>query len=413
MTVSHIEQALQQGLWRLDQSFAVTANQDFISSLTLGQIIKGKVLRHFEGSRYGVSLGGEERVVDSAIPLRSGEILHGRVIALDDKVHLQRVAVPREDGSQRQTELDPDGIFAKEGKADADSIKELFQRHRATLSAEEHSRIRVLGRSAGNLSVIASSALVLRKLGLVLDESLIRAVARALQDRGSVARSVSAEQATTLTANAAEKVTENRETMRLLSSALAHLSMPDLSATNDADAEHAAIGDDPAMAASKSDGGGQDGRGSREGHEWLLGRWLLNAQSEGAVAHRLIAVPLWLGNRLVELNLAFFSQMKDESGSNGIRYRRILLSLDLDTLGHVDIEIVVANQRLRIAFETQRESTTDMLASRLGNLKADFSEFGWNLDELSYATRELSALDLPSQAVISHHVRQDSLSRLM
>ena len=45
MTVSQIETALQQGLWRLDQSFAVTAGKDFISTLTLGQIIKGKVLR--------------------------------------------------------------------------------------------------------------------------------------------------------------------------------------------------------------------------------------------------------------------------------------------------------------------------------------------------------------------------------
>jgi hypothetical protein len=115
----------------------------------------------------------------------------------------------------------------------------------------------------------------------------------------------------------------------------------------------------------------------------------------------------------VELNLAFFSQTKDESASDGIRYRRILLSLDLDTLGHVDIEIVAANQRLRVSFETQSESTTQMLASRLGNLKADFSDFGWDLDELSYATREPSTFDLPSQAVVSHHVRQDSLSRLM
>jgi len=409
MTISQIETALQQGLWRLDQSFAVTASQDFISSLTLGQIIKGKVLRHYEGSRYGVTFGGEERVVDSAIPLRSGEILHGRVIALDDKVHLQRVTVTREDGTQRQAELDPEGIFAKPGKAD--SIKELFLRHRATLTPEEHSRIRILGRNTGNLSVVASSALVLRKLGMVLDESLIRAVARALQDRGRVARSVIGEQATTLTADATEKVAENRETMRLLSSALAHLNMPDLSLMNDVDAERAAIVDDAPM--QTSTGGEQRNDGGRDSHEWLLGRWLLNAQSEGAVAHRFIAVPLWLGGRLVELNLAFFSQMKDESRSDGIHYRRILLSLDLDTLGHVDIEIVAANQRLRIAFETQREAITEMLASRLGDLKTDFSEFGWDLDELSYATREPSALDLPSQAVISHHVRQDSLSRLL
>jgi hypothetical protein len=411
MSVSHIEQALQQGLWRLDQSFAVTASQDFISTLTLGQVIKGKVLRHYEGGRYGVSFGGEERVVDSAIPLRSGEILHGRVIALDDKVHLQRVTVPRDDGAPRQTKLDPEGIFSQAGKSD--SIKELFQRHRAPLTGEEHSRIRVLGRSNGNLSIVASGALVLKKLGLVLDESLIRAVARALQYRSGATRRVAAEQATTLTADAAEKVAENRETMRSLSSALAQLAVPDLMGRDTATAEPPDM-HDRLSAGDFADGGReQNDDQNRENREWLLGRWLLNAQSEGVVAHRFIAVPLWLGDRLVELNLAFFSQAKEETEKGGIRYRRILLSLELTSLGYVDIEIIAANSCLRITFEADNEAATEMLASRLGDLKTDFSEFGWTLDELNYATREASALDLPSQAVISHHVRQDSLSRLM
>lgn len=411
MSVSHIEQAIQQGLWRLDQSFAVTANQDFISTLTLGQIIKGKVLRHYDGGRYGVMFGGEERVVDSAIPLRSGEILHGRVVALDDKVHLQRVPAPREDGARIQSELDAEGVFSKERQADG--VRELFQRHRATLTAEEQARIRALGRSVGNLSVVASGALVLRKLGLVLDETLIRAVARALQDRGRVARPVTGEQATTLTADAAEKVADNRETMRLLSSALARFTVPDLAASEEPGVERPALDGGPANDATAAGAGDQRDRGSREGREWLLGRWLLNTQSEGSVAHRFMAVPIWLGDRLVELNLAFFTQLKDASDPERIRYRRILLSLDLENLGHVDIEIVAANKRLRVAFESEYEATTQLLSSRLGDLKTDFSEFGWTLDELSYATRQGSGLDLPSQAVISHYVRQDSLSRLM
>jgi hypothetical protein len=411
VTVGNIEQAIQQGLWRLDQSFAFKANRDFISSLTVGQIIKGKVLRHYEGGRYGVSFGGEERVVDSTIALRSGDIIHGRVVALDDKVHLQRVRIPGDDSAEQQAKSDPDGVFSR-GREE-DSVKALFQRHRATLTAEEHSRIRVLGRSAGNLSVVASSALVLRKLGLVLDQSLIRAVARALENRGRLARSVAADQATVLTADATEKVAENRETMRSLSSVLAHITVPDLLGADDTAAQRDATGDGQGADDSTAGGHEHGDRGARERQEWLLGRWLLNAQSNGAVAHRFVAIPIWLGDRLVELNLAFFSQTKDQPETEGIQYRRILLSLDLATLGHVDIEIVVANQRLSIAIEADSESATQLLASRLGDLKTDFSEFGWRLDELSYATRAASTLDLPSQAVVSHYVRQDSLSRLM
>ena len=76
MSTGPVEGALQQGLLRLDQSLIFGADRDFLSTLTMGQIIKGRVLRHYEGSRYGVEFGGQERVVDSAIALRSGDVIH-------------------------------------------------------------------------------------------------------------------------------------------------------------------------------------------------------------------------------------------------------------------------------------------------------------------------------------------------
>ena len=39
------------------------------SALSLGQIVKARVLKHYEGARYLVSLEGRERVVDSSVPL--------------------------------------------------------------------------------------------------------------------------------------------------------------------------------------------------------------------------------------------------------------------------------------------------------------------------------------------------------
>jgi hypothetical protein len=49
----------------------------------------------------------------------------------------------------------------------------------------------------------------------------------------------------------------------------------------------------------------------------------------------------------------------------------------------------------------------------MGNLKSDLAAFGWEVDEMTYGTRFAEQLDLPAQSVVSHYVRQDSLSRLM
>src|SRR4051794_27821265 len=72
-------------------SISFTSGDDFASKLTLGQIIKGRVLLSYEGGRYLVDFNGHQKVVDSAVPLRSDEILYGRVIGLSEKVELQRI----------------------------------------------------------------------------------------------------------------------------------------------------------------------------------------------------------------------------------------------------------------------------------------------------------------------------------
>ena len=75
--------------------------------------------------------------------------------------------------------------------------------------------------------------------------------------------------------------------------------------------------------------------------------------------------------------------------------------------------MTVADERLRIAFETEREEATQVLALWMGGLKADLNRFGWEVDELTYGMRFAADLDWPARAVVSHYIRQDSLSRLM
>ena len=414
MSTGPVEGALQQGLLRLDQSLIFGADRDFLSTLTMGQIIKGRVLRHYEGSRYGVEFGGQERVVDSAIALRSGDVIYGRVVGLDDKVHLQRIAG---DGTAAQAAPKPaaEALAGLVGRG-ADPVVQQFQEHRATLNATELATVKSVGRQVGDLSLTASAALVLRKLGLPLDAALLRALTRAMTQRGELPSRATDQAATRLVADAAQRVTDNHDTVRLLAQSLEQLRAPERAGGEDAargEPGDAAAARDANFGAGAGAGGDPGGWSGAFHQAWLLGRRILNSQTEGSVGHRFFTLPLWLGDRLLEINLAVFSQTSTEHEEDGIRYRRIVLSLDLAALGHVDVVVTVADQRLRIAFETEREEATQVLALWMGGLKSDLNRFGWEVDELTYGMRFAADLDWPARAVVSHYIRQDSLSRLM
>jgi hypothetical protein len=410
-STGHVEQALQQGISRLNQGLVFGADQDFLSTLSMGQILKGRVLRHYEGSRYGVEFGGQERVVDSAIALRTGDLIHGRVVGLDDKVHLQKLpaGITRDAGAQ--------DLLPQQGAAASraiDFVQQLFKDHRAELSGVEHKAIRAVGRQAGNLNLAASAALILRKLGLTLDNSLIRALTRGLSERGQLDKADIEKLATRIAADPTIRVAENHEAVRVLAQSLAQLQVPERAGSDDpAQASPDSLADADQAAADFGGGESRQDQHSALQAAWLLGRRVLNSQGEGSVAHRFVTLPIWLGDQLLEVNLAFFAQTPSDVEEEGVHYRRIVLSLDMDEMGHIEAVVAVANRRLRIAIETENEAASQVLALWMGNLKSDLAAFGWEVDEMTYGTRFADQLNLPAQSVVSHYVRQDSLSRLM
>lgn len=406
MSVDGITQALQQGLARLDKSLVFKADSGFTSTLTIGQIIKGKVLRHFDGHRYAVGFGGQERVVDSAIALRSGEIIHGRVIGLDDKVHLQRV-MDSAGGELRKPAEAMDGLGARPG----DVIEQLFQRYRATLTDAEQSRIQSVARGFAGIDSTALGALVLRKLGLALDPALIRAVTRALTSSAAATDALTKQHASILTRQDSAGPNNSREAVDGLVSALANGARAEPPPTV---AQASTVSYATATAGDGEDGGNSQDHPSRD--EWLVGRWLLNAQQDGALQHRFTTLPLWLGERLVEVSMAFFSQNHGALSEDGVRRQRVVFALDTAALGRVEVTVSIADRHLAVRVDAEDAAATEALASHLADLKSGLSAVGWEVDELSYVTRSDEAkggLDGAARAVVEHHVRQDSLSRLL
>jgi hypothetical protein len=138
--------------------------------LALGQVIHGTVLRHYEGNRYLVRFLGRDHVVDSATPLKADEVVHGRVVRLDERIELERLD---EHDSQAAFKAGAPASnepwLAVSGGAAARLVEELFRRHRSSLGAEDAARLRRAVARAPRPQRMALAGLVLAKCGLPLE----------------------------------------------------------------------------------------------------------------------------------------------------------------------------------------------------------------------------------------------------
>ncbi|MCK7581364.1 MAG: hypothetical protein MZV65_40845 [Chromatiales bacterium] len=86
MSITNVAAGSSAALQGAGNRLYLAGASEFADKLTVGQILKGRVLRQYDQSRYLVGFDGNERVVDSAVPLRTGELLHGRVMAVGERV---------------------------------------------------------------------------------------------------------------------------------------------------------------------------------------------------------------------------------------------------------------------------------------------------------------------------------------
>jgi hypothetical protein len=137
---------------------------------------------------------------------------------------------------------------------------------------------------------------------------------------------------------------------------------------------------------------------------------VLNTQTGGAVSHRVGTLPLLLGGRLVEVDVALFDQGARQRQGEA-RSRHLVFLLDTASLGGVEVSARLVDSRLRLRFAAERESTLELLAGRRDELSRRLAELGWTVDEIAYEPRESAGRNAAYRAVADHVVAQGSLDR--
>jgi plasmid stability protein len=365
--------------------------------LSLGQIVKARVLRHYDeggGGRYLVSLEGRERVVDSSVPLKTGEIIRGRVVALGDRVELQPLPEENAAAAPAAAAPKPDASVT----SPTDELTAAFANAGLKLDDEARSVLTRALRGAEDPQALLLAALTLAKIGLPLDPALMNAIQTLLRKHP-----------------AAEPLAEPAEAFALSSGPTLPAQLREAVKTALARSETASSVETPATPADLSGAGAQDrqapGDGGSGDGSGQLGQWVLNAQTGGSVLHRVGTLPLIIGGRLIEVDVALFEQDARRAKQGEARSRHLVFVLNTEGFGGVEVSARLVNSHVRVRFKSDRNATLDLLAGRQNELRRQLTQLGWVVDEIAYEPKAGDEGNPAYRAVVDHVISQGSLDR--
>jgi hypothetical protein len=388
------------------KTFFVNADNDFLSKLTVGQVIQAKVMRHHEGSRYSVELNGREKIIDSANPLQPGQLIEGKVKSLGQQVEVERFETGKEVVDKRGATEHPPLNSGKGlgGSKDvvANELKEHFASKKITLNESEIYLIKgLMGKSEAANAIIAS-ALAVKKTSVSLTKETITSVAKMLSPHKSDASFNVMSDVAILDVDAGLPAElAQAQTVKSLAEQIKHYAF--LSESEDLLQQQLSA---ESYSAADNDFLG-DGR--------HLAQWILNVQDDSSINHRLMHFPIWLGDKLVEIRMAFFDQNRPSKTipSDDLCYKKIVFTVDLKKLGAVNVVATMYGQHMNLSLTSNNRNISTYMAEYTEMLKANISCIGWDLDQLEYATLNDSEYDGAAQAIVEHYINKDSVSRLL
>jgi len=392
-----------------EQRFSLEPSRSLRSSIELNQLVTGVVEKDLGNGRYLIQIHGENLVAQSKTPLKLNDVIHGRVIGIDDKVELQRVFKEKASANNQSAirqNLDYLYNFGKAGYRAA----VVLQNYRVNLTADEQLSLIAALKAAASQDAISLSAVVLTKLGLQVTEDGLNLLSPLLTSQLNQKFNLQ-EIAAQIGFDDSHKNPADHDLVKELANFI--YSVTDrFPHQHDAVIDGGKVLDAPGQMDNLSqDMDMSDHQDQGQNKHFDAARILLNAQSDGSVSHRVSVVPFLINDQLVEVDVALFSQ-KHNANQLTNNHKRIVLSLDMDTLGKIDAVINIVGKHARISIDTENNIITNELVKYMPELKADFESNKFKIDELSYGVKQSDAFKNVLNSVVEHYITQDSLSRL-
>lgn len=378
----------------------------WLKAITAGQILKGRVLRVYSENKYGVDFGGQERIVDSAMPLTKGSNLTGRVVSLNEHTVSMKIVHTLEEDNLKNTKLNisksaqnksPIDIEAKEFKV-------------SLTMAQEAAIIKASNRSE-NAAVAIRVGMYLVKLGLPITAELVRVVTNRVLDAKASSFIESSKRVPEL---ASYKVIDESLQSDFLQTVfnLKDFFLKDLNASNDGlegDNSFEFPTPSPLVSDDRLNQNGLNGSHKDSSNGKLFNQFfstVFNVNNGSHVQHRFQTLPIIIDGKLIEFDVAFFDHSERDSENLVLSSKRIKFALKTE-FGFVNLEARTINNRLNISVSSKSDFFISQMLEYDHELSLNLANAGWSVENIKY--NKADEEEIATYAIIKHVLQQDSL----
>lgn len=386
-------------------------------TLQLGQVLFGKVMRVYDDGSYLVDLNGRQHVIDSTIPLQQNEVFRGKVIGLAERALLEKMV------DTEAAEVSPpltntaDALINQFDKNINADLKTFIQQHFKTFDAATWKTLVSTARRTEHPALALATAVYLQKLGLPPQRELITKLTEQLSAKQSLSPLLSKNALHLQTTPLASMATaQNTAAQQALTNYLKEKSEESIDHARDllqqSRNQHLLLSDGSSATVASATNQENDDPTEQQLNQAFF-QWLLNTQNGGAVAHRLVVLPLVLNGSLIELEMALFDQETGTKDDPDLKQKVVHLSLQTEQLGKIDATINAINQNLRIHFSSDSEHGLAQLAAHHQELAQQLQALECKVDEQSYRLRSDKDSTNVTQPIMNLVINSDTLSLLV
>jgi hypothetical protein len=347
------------------------------SAFTVGQRLEVTVLRPQGANSYLVLLAGEQHLMESSVALASGIRVSALVVAVGEQLALRYL------GSDSRQGTADDAPDASEPSLSG-LLQALASRYKVTLDNPDRDLLQRAVRRAADPTAMALGGLFLAKIGAEVDRPSLDALYEAQTQAPPSATP----------AGSARSVNPPVDLERVSMSELSEL----LSSALPTQVDDASAAQGEGLGAHS--GGEEPSRSAQS---------LLNRQDDGAVIYRYGSLPVLVSGRLMELELALFQQREPREGE--ARLRRLVMTLDTETLGPLQIEARSLNERLVIRFTGRSAQAAAHLAPYGRDVEQLAARLGWAVDGVEYEYASGSAR--AATQIIRHVLNSETIDSVL
>lgn len=392
----------------------LNGKEPWLASLNVGQILKGRIMRQYGDGRYGIHFSGQERIVDSAVPLSVGDVLSGRVVGVSENlVSIQLVRGDQSSSTDNSAEKLPNPLPGN--SASLPVAVALMEQTRIHLDPSMLTMVATVAEEFENPAMVIKIGLYLAKLGLPLSKELVRAMSSRVLDAQAFARQQVSEDVSNLasepTGVACESgVQQQAAVIEYLAKYFSEYRSGHQNGDQERDVDVSPFDlsaeDSVVPSVKQKTYSFRDGQ--PEGNPLLssLLSQVINIQTGATYQHRFETLPIIVNGRVMEFDIALFDHSPDAASISSVRKRHFKFSLNTQ-LGTVVLDAHVLNNHVHFLLTAESEWVANEFEQYHADLCDSLAPAGWQLDVAEY--RSDSKSDSPAAAVIEHVLAQDSL----